>query len=197
MRAIVYYAALALIAGSTLGDQASAQDLEIQINLPDRLGAALEALVRPPETAADPAPEASPESSPDGAPEAVPDAAPEASDIPADNPPGFVPEPPRQGVAYAIRYNLLTVRGTNTDAFFYVRQDIFLDATGDDPARANMISKGGNFGPHPAGTSVPVTAGANYVLFPVCNRRLAWDSQRMAQLRKGQSAGEVTLSCQL
>ena len=200
MRAIVYSAAVALVAGTALGDRASAQDLQIQVDLPGRIGALLESLVRSPGSAADApteaAPDAATDAATDAAPDAATDAATDASDIPADNQPGFVPRPPPVGYAFAVRYNLLTVRGTNTETFFYVRQDIFLDATGDDPGQANMISQGGNFGPHPAGSSVPVTAGANYVLFPVCNRRLAWDSRRLARLATNQTAGAVTLSCQ-
>jgi hypothetical protein len=192
MRAIVHCAAVALIAGTALGDPASAQDLDIQLTLPDGVGKFLGQLLKPPGAATPSVPDAVPEATSD----ATSDAGSVASDIPADNQPGFVPEPPPVGYALAVRYNLLTVRGTNTDAFFYARQDIFLDATGDDPSHANMISQGGNFGPHPTGSSVPVTAGANYVLFPVCNRRLAWDSRRLARLAKDQTAGAVALSCQ-
>jgi hypothetical protein len=213
MRAILYCAAAALLTGPVLSQRAEAQETEIRlrpsirIQIPDWL------VRNQAETATPQAPEPEDDSEveiPAAMPEEVPAEVPVEPDmgsspedrIDANRPPDRIGRSPTEGppsvsrprVAPSIRYNLIKVLGTGFEEFYYVRQDIFLDLTEDDRADFRKVLHR-NFGPHPVGASVPVTAGANYVIFPSCRGNIALDTRRLARLPVGQLNGVVRLSC--
>jgi hypothetical protein len=122
------------------------------------------------------------------------------SEVDADRLPGVVapppPPPPPPGVAFMTRrsYGDLKVLGAGIDEFYYLRQDILLEL-GAAPSVLPQIEQGGNYGPHPVGSQVRVTMGANYVVFPVCAGAISWPSRRLAKLPRLQDRGEVGLAC--
>lgn len=99
--------------------------------------------------------------------------------------------------AYALNiYTWLDVLGKGGVAeYHYLRQDIFLSLGRSDPERLRAVGRHGYFGPNPVGAVVPVRAGDNYLLFPVCNNRLDWARRKLVRVPARQR-GQVTLSCQ-
>lgn len=93
-------------------------------------------------------------------------------------------------------YTELDVLGRGAVAeFHYLRQDLFLSLAANDSARLGEVARLGYFGPNPIGPRLPVRAGDNYVLFPVCNDRLDLKQRKLVRVPAGRN-GKVTLSCQ-
>ena len=119
--------------------------------------------------------------------------------IPADRLPGEeAPPPPTiNGMPTAMMrlYAKVKVLGSGVSEFFYVRQDIWLEFGDGAGSGLEKVLDGANYGPNPIGASVPMVAGANYLLFPVCRGGINWQTRRLAQLPAGTRLGKVTLSC--
>lgn len=109
-------------------------------------------------------------------------------------PPPPVPLPPPPPPAYPNRYTTLDVLGRGVSEFHYLRQDLFLTLASSNAARLLKVEQLGNFGPNPAGSRVPVRAGDNYLVVPVCQERLSWTYRALVQVPAGRR-GKVTLKC--
>lgn len=116
--------------------------------------------------------------------------------IAADRLPGQSP-PPSYRTQRRI-YTQVQVFGPGIRDFYYVRQDILLQFSDGRSTGLKQVRKGGNYGPHPIGGTVPMVADANYVLFPTCGGGIDWKTHLLARppadSKKGQK-GQVTLSC--
>jgi hypothetical protein len=92
-------------------------------------------------------------------------------------------------------YYKIHVTGAGISEFYYLRQDLFIDLAATDALRARAVEQGKTFGPFPVGSFVPVRAGGNYVLLPVCTGQINWIARASVNLAFGQLQGEVALSC--
>jgi hypothetical protein len=119
-----------------------------------------------------------------------------ASLLPA--PPSWHSLAPAQAPALDAKppYYKIHVTGAGISEFYYLRQDLFFDLADTDALRARAVEQGKTFGPFPVGSIVPVRAGGNYVLLPVCAGQINWIARQSVYLAFGQSQGEVALSCQ-
>jgi hypothetical protein len=106
------------------------------------------------------------------------------------------PPPPPPPPAYPNRYTTLEVLGLGVSEFHYLRQDLFLSLGRSNAARLRKVEQLGYFGPNPASSRVPVRAGDNYLVVPVCKERLSWTYRALVQVPAGRR-GKVTLKCRL
>jgi hypothetical protein len=133
--------------------------------------------------------------------EAMPIPSPPAADVsepaapaPPPPPPARPPPPPPPPPSYPNRYTTLEVLGLGVSEFHYLRQDLFLSLGRSNAARLRKVEQLGYFGPNPAGSSVPVRAGDNYLVVPVCKEQLNWTYRALVQVPAGRR-GKVTLKC--
>jgi hypothetical protein len=207
----------ALLSTAAMPKAASAQEPEterVRVRLPGGLRLELPASVRvrtrelPAVTDEPPAPADSPAVvdetgaiSADRLPEIEPVGLPVPPPLPVPSPPPPPPGPPpppmppSANLRVARSYGALNVVGSGASEFFYVRQDIWFDLADRSPTPLNRVRQGGNYGPHPIGGTVPVTVGANYLVFPACAGNIAWATRRLAMVPQGQAKGRTNISC--